>query len=584
MSLVSAPSFAAKFVLLFLLSFAAKLVAAQVEVTGIKNDDILSNVRAHVDSIDPPTLSYQYEQYQKQLTEKTQQAVQVFGYYHATITVNAPVEGLKNAKWQINAELGQVTRVTELNIKLQGEAENEPAMQTLLPKLPLKKGKALQHQDYESSKSQLQNLALTLGYFDFRLSEHSIKVFESSFSASINLIMDSGKRYQFGELLFVEDDRAESLVRDSLPFTQGEPYQADKLALLNQRLRQTQYFKNALVRPLVAKANDYQVPIEVILTHKPRDNFDVGAGFSSDIGPRFTFKWQRPWVNNHGHALGSELFLSKPERSLSLDYRIPIEDPVQNYASFQVGFLSQDDNDTRSDRFTLSATRHWTVVDSDWQRAAFIRLEQETFTQGLDDEQTTRLLTPGFTISRLRTRGGLDMDWGDKQSITVEAAADALLSDINMLRITAQSKWLRSWDKHRLLWRIDAGGIATEDFQQVPSSLRYFAGGDQSIRGFGYRTLSPVKLNDEGERELTGGQYLAVGSVEYTYPFKPNWRMAVFVDAGTSTNKFAGDIATGIGAGVNWLSPVGPVRVYLARGNSDYEASWQLHFSMGPAL
>ena len=584
MSSVSAPSFAAMFFLLLSLSFVPLAGAAQVEIKGIKNDDILSNVRAHVDSIDPPSVSYQFEQYQQRLSEKTQQALQVFGYYHATILVSAPVEGLKNAKWQINVELGQVTNITELNIQLQGEAKDEPAMQALLAKLPLKKGKPLQHQDYESSKSQLQNLALTLGYFDFRFSEHTIKVFESSFSASINLVMDSGKRYHFGELLFVEDDRAESLVRETLPFTQGEPYQADKLALLNQRLRETQYFKNALVRPVVAKAKDYQVPIEVILTHKPRDNFDVGAGVSSDIGPRFTFKWQRPWVNNHGHAMGTELFLSKPERSLSLDYRIPIEDPVQNYASFQVGFQSQDDNDTRSNRFTLAAARHWTVEYSDWQRAAFVRLEQETFTQGLDDEQTTRLLTPGFTLSRLRTRGGLDIDWGDKQNITVEAAADALLSDINMLRITAQSKWLRSWGEHRLLWRIDAGALASEDFQKVPATLRYFAGGDQSIRGFGYRTLSPFKLNDEGERELTGGQYLAVGSVEYSYPFKPNWRMAVFVDAGTSTNKFAGDIATGIGGGVNWLSPVGPVRIYLARGNSDYEASWKIHFYMGPAL
>ncbi|WP_157884351.1 BamA/TamA family outer membrane protein, partial [Paraglaciecola hydrolytica] len=109
-------------------------------------------------------------------------------------------------------------------------------------------------------------------------------------------------------------------------------------------------------------------------------------------------------------------------------------------------------------------------------------------------------------------------------------------------------------------------------------------GGDQSIRGFGYKKLSPYVLDENGEQQLTGGQYLAVGSVEYSYPFAENWRAAVFVDGGTSTNKFVGNIATGIGAGVNWLSPVGPVRIYVARGNSDYEARWQIHFSMGPAL
>ncbi|WP_340678640.1 autotransporter assembly complex family protein [Paraglaciecola sp.] len=584
MLLTNVPSLLCVIVLMLSGVFSGVAVAASAEVKGIKSDKILDNVNAHIDSIELPAAAYQFEQYQQRLTEKIEQAVQVFGYYQAAITIKAPSQTNRNDKWQINVELGQVTTVDEVVIELQGEALDDLLMQELLTKLPIVKGKALQHAAYESSKYQLQNLALSLGYFDFKFTEHSIQVVESTYLATIILKMHSGKRYHFGELRFVEDDRAESLVRETLPFNTGEPYEADKLALLSKRLKQTQYFKNALVRPVVAESVDYRVPIEIILTHKPRDNFDLGAGFSSDIGPRFTAKWQRPWVNSHGHAMSAELFLSEPENSISLDYRIPIEDPVQNYASFQVGFQSQNDNDTTSDRFTLSATRHWTVEDSDWQRAAFIRLEQETFIQGLEPEQTTRLLTPGFTLSRLRSKGGLDIYWGDKQSITVEAAADALLSDINMLRVSAQTKWLRSWDLHRVLWRAELGAVATESFQQVPSSLRYFAGGDQSIRGFGYRTLSPAKLNEEGDRELTGGQYLAVGSVEYSYPFSEKWRMAVFMDAGTSTNKFAGDIATGIGAGVNWMSPVGPVRVYVARGNSDYESQWRIHFSMGPAL
>jgi translocation and assembly module TamA len=584
LSLTNVPSLLCLIVLMLLGIYSGFSVAASAEVKGIKNDKILDNVNAHIDSIESPAAIYQFEQYQQRLTEKINQAVQVFGYYQAAISIKAPSETSKNDKWQINVELGQVTKVDELVIELQGDALDDPLMQVLLTKLPIVKGKALQHAAYESSKSQLQNLALSLGYFDFKFTEHSIQVVESTYSATIILKMESGQRYRFGELRFVEDVRAESLVRETLPFKAGEPYEADKLAVLSKRLKQTQYFKNALVRPVVAEAQDYAVPIEVILTHKPRDNFDLGAGYSSDIGPRFTAKWQRPWVNSHGHAMSAELFLSEPENSISLDYRIPIEDPVQNYASFQVGFQSQNDNDTTSERFTLSATRHWTVPDSEWQRAAFIRVEQETFIQGLEPEQTTRLLTPGFTLSRLRSKGGLDVYWGDKQSLTIETAADALFSDINMLRVTAQTKWLRSWDLHRVLWRADLGGVATESFEQVPSSLRYFAGGDQSIRGFGYRTLSPYVLNDDGEQELTGGQYLAVASVEYSYPFTENWRMAVFVDAGTSTNKFPGDIATGVGAGVNWMSPVGPVRIYLARGNSDYESDWRIHFSMGPAL
>jgi translocation and assembly module TamA len=558
--------------------------SANVEVNGIKNDKVLANVNAHIDSIEPPAANYQFEQYQLQLIEKVKLAVEVFGYYQVNVDVTKPDSSIKDGKWQIQVELGPVTTVSQLLIEITGEGEQDPIIQKILTTLPLAINKPLHHADYESSKSQLQNVALALGYFDFTFTEHSIEVIESTAKANITLKMQTGKRYFFGELRFPEDARAETLVLETLPFKVGQPYEADKLALLNQRLKQTQYFRHVLVRPLVTEANDLSVPIEIILTHKPRDNFDLGAGISSDIGPRFTAKWQRPWVNSYGHSLGTELFISQPERSISLDYRVPIEDPVQNYASFQIGYQSQDDNDTTSKRYTMSATRYWTVVGSEWQRAMFLRLEQETFTQGLDDEQTTRLVTPGFTLSRLRTKGGLDVYWGDKQSITMEGAADAFFSDINLMRVTAQTKWLRSWQLHRVLFRADLGAIATNDFSQVPSSLRYFAGGDQSIRGFGYRTLSPVEYNEAGEPELTGGRYLAVGSAEYSYPFAENWRMALFFDAGTATNSFSSDYATGIGAGVNWLTPVGPVRIYIGRGNSSYETSWRLHFSMGPAL
>jgi translocation and assembly module TamA len=385
-------------------------------------------------------------------------------------------------------------------------------------------------------------------------------------------------------LRFGKDLRSQQLAKSVLPFKTGDLYQASQLGLLNQRLKQTQYFRHVIVRPLVAEAQGNLVPIEVILTHKPRDNFDIGAGVSSDEGPRFTAKWQRPWVNSRGHALGAEVFVSSPEQSISVNYKVPLEDAIQNYLSYQAGYQAQNDNDTSSQKWTVSATRHWTVVNSDWQRSAFVRLEQETFTQGLEVEQTTRLMTPGLTLSRLRSRGGLDINWGDKQTLTTEFASDSLLSDINMLRITGASKWVRSYNQHRFLWRAELGGIVTNDFDQVPSSLRFFTGGDQSVRGFNYNTLSPFKLDADDERELTGGQYLAVASFEYSHPVAENWRAAAFIDAGNAAQDLFKDTAVGIGFGAIWNSPIGPVRFYLAKGKSDFGSTRYFHLSMGPAL
>jgi len=576
-------------ILIFLLLFAwFEVHAAEVDIKGVDNAPVLKNIRAHIETLDIPTASYQFRQYQESLQLKVLAATQVFGYYHTTTVVTPPnvTDGnvLKNKSWSLQIELGPITLVRQLFIKIEGQGSEDQAIKTLLSAVKLKQGKALEHSVYENLKNEVQSLALSRGYFDFVFEQSNIKVFESLNVADITIKMNSGVRYTFGDLRFGKDARSQQLIRSLTPFKTGDLYQASQLGLLTQRLKQTQYFRHVIVRPLVAEAIDAAVPIEVILTHKPRDNFDVGIGVSSDVGPRFTGKWKRPWVNESGHSIGAEVFVSSPEQYVSVNYKVPLEDAIQNYLSYQAGYQAQNENDTSSNKWSISATRHWTVENSDWQRSAFVRLEQETFIQGLEPEQTTRLLTPGVTLSRLRSKGGLDISWGDKQTITTEFASESLVSDINMFRITAASKWVRSVEQHRFLWRAEIGGIVSNDFDQVPSSLRFFTGGDQSVRGFDYKTLSPFELDSDGEPELTGGQYLAVASLEYSYPVAENWRAAAFVDAGNATEELFKDPAIGIGFGAIWFSPIGPVRLYLAKGKSDFGSTRYFHISMGPSL
>lgn len=577
------------FLPLFLLFAVVKAHSAEVDIRGIENERVLKNVRAHIESLDIPSASYQFSQYQESLQLKVALATQVFGYYHPSTVITPPSQVTdnalaKNKNWSLQVELGPVTLIRALSIKIVGEGAENQKIQSLLSSIKLKKGQPLEHSVYEKAKNDLQSLALSLGYFDFEFEQSSIEVFESLNVADITLHINSGVRYKFAALRFDRDARSEKLIQDLTPFKTGDLYQASQLGLLSQRLKQTQYFRQVVVRPLVAEAVDAAVPIQVILTHRPRDNFDVGLGISSDVGARFTGKWKRPWVNGRGHSIGAEVFVSSPEQYVAVNYKVPLEDAIQNYLSYQAGYQAQNENDTSSHKWTVSATRHWTVVNSDWQRSAFVRLEQETFIQGLEPEQTTQLLTPGFTLSRLRSKGGLDINWGDKQTITTEFSSESLFSDINMFRITAASKWVRSVGQHRFLWRVELGGVVSNDFEQVPSSLRFFTGGDQSVRGFDYKTLSPFELDADEKRELTGGQYLSVASIEYSYPVAENWRAAAFVDAGNATDELFKDPAIGIGFGAIWYSPVGPVRLYLAKGKSDFGSTRYFHISMGPSL
>jgi len=110
--------------------------------------------------------------------------------------------------------------------------------------------------------------------------------------------------------------------------------------------------------------------------------------------------------------------------------------------------------------------------------------------------------------------------------------------------------------------------------------LRFFAGGDQSVRGYDYQSLSPE--NSQGDK--IGGQYLFAASVEYQYSFAERWRLAGFYDQGNTFNSLSTpSLKSAVGVGVRWVSPVGPLRLDLAHP-LDGEGGVRLHFSMGPEL
>ncbi|GBL05153.1 autotransporter assembly complex family protein [Glaciecola sp. KUL10] len=222
--------------------------------------------------------------------------------------------------------------------------------------------------------------------------------------------------------------------------------------------------------------------------------------------------------------------------------------------------------------------------ENDWNKVISIKYEREDFTQGFAEQQQSELLVPGFSLNRVRKNDDIFVTNGDRQLATIEGASDALLSDINLAKITLSTKWIRTFDKHRWIARADVGALTSSDFESVPSSLRFFAGGDQSIRGFGLDELGQTRLNENGKLELIGGRYLNVASIEYAYSVSDKWRAAIFADAGGANAKFADEIAKGFGAGVHWLSPVGTIRLYLARGISGTERNWRVHFSIGPGL
>lgn len=554
------------------------LAEVRVEIAGIEGA-LLDNVRSFVGTPpgDDPRV---VRRFVGQSREQARQALQALGYYDADIRASSR---RNDGDWiiVINVEPGRPVIVTEFNVILGGEAATDPMFMSLRESLPIREGQALHHGRYESAKRAFESLALSRGYFDARYETSRIAVDRGQRQAEITLHFNSGRRYLLGEVMFPETPLSETLLQRLVPFDEGDPYSSESIAALNRNLLTSGYFQDVRVRPQREQADaSLQVPVHADVSAQPPNQMGVGIGFATDVGPRLRFNWRRPWVNEDGHYLSVESEFAAVRQSVSGEYTMPLNPPLEHKLQFFGGYQHDDLEDTESDRLTAGIQRQRTLT-SNWQQNIFLRWEREEFVQAGVRGQST-LTLPGTSVSRTRSRGGMDPTWGDRQFISVEGTHPELGSTISLARFRMTTRWLRSIGRHQAIARAEYGALWTEDFDRTPPSLRFFAGGDQSVRGFSYQSLAPE--DDQGR--LIGGRYLLVGSLEYSYRFAERWRAATFVDAGNaaSDSRFDEGFERGAGVGVRWLSPVGPIRLDLAWGISDPEFPWRIHLSIGPQL
>lgn len=567
---------------LFLLGLTLLVAAMRIEasvrvsVSGV-DGEVRDNVLAFIDGDVDLDSELAARFYRDRTRRQIQEALEALGYYQASIALELePVQG----EWALSAEIEPGPRVVvrTLNIRTSGAAAEDEAFERLLERLPLASGQGLDHGDYQSSKRALRNLAIERGYFDYQFSQAELAVDVGGGWADINLELDSGERYTLGEVGFTEVPLRPSFLQRLVPFAPGTPYSVERVASLNQRLLESGYFDDAVVDTRREMTEGQRIPVAADVAMRERNTVSTGLGYSTDEGPRVRLGFTRHYVNDRGHSLSSEVRASAVNQGINARYQIPLRDPLNDNLSVNAGWDNEEVDDQASERYVLGLSRRQEFT-SGWIRTQSVRYLDERFSAG-EDSGRSALLMPGLSFSRTRSRGGVDPDYGDYQHYSVEGSTRALASDVDVARLRLGNTWLRSIGRsHRFQLRADLGGIATNDFDDVPTSLRFFAGGDQSVRGFSYRSLGPT----DGDGEVTGGRYLATGSAEYSYAVRGNWRLALFADAGNAfDNANAIDPEVGTGFGLRWASPVGPLRIDIAWGVSRDDVPVRLHLSVGP--
>ncbi len=534
------------------------------------------NVKAYLSSIPEDDISTSLR-FQARLDESITEALNALGYYHAKISYTITES---NDELIINIEKGAPVKIKVMDVVITGEAKEDAELTNLIAASPLKVGRTLNQGEYDSLKSGIRNLALQRGYFKGDYQLNRLEVIPDLNQANIRLHYDSGIRYHFGAINITGSQIWDERVASMSPFKQGEPYLVSSVGEFNQNLSNTNWFSSVFVEPDLSQLDSgRELPVKVSLAPAAKNQIETGIGYSTDTGVRGTLKWKKPWISARGHSLDTALSLSKPEQTVTAGYKIPLDDVLHDYYQLQYGLKHLDNRDTQSMESNLAVERHW-VEDNGWHTTLYVRHLYENFSQGLQ-EDGLQFLLPGASFSRTRMRGGAMPMWGDKQTVTVEYGDPVVLSATRVLRLLGRTSWIRGvGENHRGLFRLEGGANFSDEFDKLSPSLRFFAGGDNNIRGYGYESISPV---DESGA-LTGAKYTVSSTLEYQYRLTGNWWGAAFYDMGDAFNDTP-EWKAGAGVGIRWASPVGPVAFDFAWGLDEPDkGKFRIHFSLGPEL
>jgi translocation and assembly module TamA len=521
--------------------------------------------------------------------DQVKSSLQPYGYYEATVTGDLQQVG---KDWQVTLHVtpGEPVKVTAVDVQLDKSAAAIAPIRRAQRAIERLKGNTLDHGAYDNARDALSAQLTANGFLDARLLTHRVEVTRANHSAAIRLAWQAGPRYRYGRVHFEGSQFNDGFLDRYVPFKSGDYFSQEQLLELQQALNGADYFAVVNVLPDVDEAKGGVVDVTVQLAPAKRTIYTGGPFIGTDTGFGVRGGMERRWVNRRGHKWKNELVLAQRLKTLSTLYSIPM--PGDNQRSFNFGANFRDaDTDTSQSRtleLVANETRQW----HHWIRTVGVHALSGTFTVGKRGNEPDN--TPGIehgrstlvfgeaSLSRKQADNPNFARRGWSISLAARSTAGSLLSDASFSQVTADAKWIRAFGarkRNRLILRGTAGYTWTNDFSALPPQLRFFAGGDRSVRGYGYQSIGPRNSDDR----VIGGTSLLVASTEIEHYFTRNWGMAAFVDTGNAFSGIDYRPKIGAGLGVRWLSPVGMIRVDLGTPIHDDRAHGiELHLVIGP--
>lgn len=572
---------------------AAAQPALEIDIKGVEGV-LLNNVRAHLslsryvrnglalplpvgEAVPALPGADELRSLHRRAPAEIRAALEPYGYYAPVITSSLEQQG---DRWhaRYNIDPGPPVIVESVDIIIAGEGGTEATVIAARDRTRLRTGQRLIHPDYDATRAAMLGAALDAGYLDARYTRSVLRVNPAALSAAVVLHLDTGPRYYFGPVTIEQDILAPDFVQRYVALREGAPFNTRQLLNLQLALGDSGYFDQVELDVRRDAVQDHRVPVRVHTTAAAHTHYRLGLGYGTDTGPRVSLGADFRRINRRGHGINTDLRLSPVEQNAAVHYTIPI----RNLLSDRLVFGAEVDNatvadtgDTRSYKLGVSQN----VSLGSFQRHLYINYQHESFDLG-NESRNVDFLIPGISGSKLKSDNVLFPRRGYSWNVDLRGAP-AVISTAWFARLEAGLRAVRPLgERRRLIGRIQLGTLAVDDFGSLPASERFFAGGDQSVRGYDYQKLAPV----DSSGEVVGGRYLAVGSLEADWLFVGNFGAALFVDAGSADDTFPPRVKVGAGIGFRWRSPVGMLRIDIAHPFDDPDNDYRLHISIGPDL
>jgi translocation and assembly module TamA len=553
--------------------------AAKMNITGLEAP-LETNVRllTALAAADCDSARWRVERLYRNADTEIRNALQALGYYSPTVQ--------KSFRWDDDCwvadfaiDPGKPVRYGRVAITIEGPAETDPVFLSRLAAERPEVGDILDHGEYTRFKNSLVSAAEHAGYFDADFSRSEVSVDASTRQADLEIRFDAGSKYRFGEVVFTDGILRPQLLAGYTDIEAGQPYSAKAINELYAALSGSTYFGSVSIATEPLDTATKTVPVNVRMTPANRRIWSVGGGYTTDTGPHGKLGFANRRINQRGHQLEARLFGSTVRSELNATYRWPKKDPRREWFNIAGGIQSEDTDTSAHDTYKLGVMRSKNR-GAKWLETRYADLAYEDF-EVADQRSTSRLFILGTSYEIARGEVLSRVLDGYRLSLDLRGASESLGSDTSFLQFRAGGKWIHSFNpRTRVLARANVGATAKQALTELPASVRFFAGGDRSVRGYDFETLGPV--NDDGE--VIGGSHLVTASLEFDRAFGKSWAFAVFADTGSAFNASDIELSSGVGIGLRWYSPVGPIRVDFAHPLDNPDESFRLHISLGPDL